>query len=98
MAQQIILTPEQVQVYHASTQPVAVCDSAGKVLGTLAPDYSVEFLDELKRRARVSGKRFSSEAVTRHMQALSEAWKREGPFDRDGIADALRTIRTEDSR
>jgi len=95
---QIILTPEQARMYHQAKEPVQVCDSQGKVLGTLPPDFSAEFIAELKRRAREPGRRFSSEQVSRHMQALAEAWKREGPFDEKRILEVLETIRAEDAQ
>jgi hypothetical protein len=97
MTQQIILTADQTRVYHASTQPVAICDSEGKVLGTLLPAYSAEFIAELKRRARAGGKRFSSEQVTRHLQALAEIWNRDGPFDGERVLAVLKSIRAENA-
>jgi hypothetical protein len=93
---QIILNPDQAKLYHQATEPVQVCDPEGKVLGTLPPDFSAEFIAELKRRAHdPERKRYSSEQVTRHMQALAEAWKREGPFDEKRTLEILEQIRAE---
>jgi CRISPR/Cas system-associated endonuclease Cas1 len=99
MMTQIVLTPDQVKLYHQAREPVQVCDTQGKVLGTLPPDYSAEFIAELKRRAREPGrKRYSSEQVTRHMQALAEIWKREGPLSEKRTQEILEQIRAEDSQ
>jgi hypothetical protein len=95
---QIFLTPDQVNLYNQAKEPVQVCDPQGKVLGTLPPDYSAEFIAELKRRAQTPGRRFTSEQVTRHMQALAEAWKREGPLDDKRTMEILEQIRAEDAR
>ena len=94
---QIVLNPEQAKLYHQATAPIQVCDTQGRVLGTLPPDYSAEFIAELKRRAQAPGRRFSSEQVTRHMQALAEAWKREGPLSEKRTMEILEQIRAEDS-
>ena len=95
---QIVLNSDQAKLYHQAKEPVQVCDPQGKVLGTLPPDYSAEFIAELKRRAQAPGRRFSSEQVTRHMQALAEVWKREGPLDEKRTQEALERIRAEDSQ
>lgn len=95
---QIVLNPEQVKLYHQAKEPVQICDPSGKVLGTLPPDYSAEFIAELKRRAQTPGRRFTSEQVTRHMQALAEVWKQEGPLDEKRTLEVLERIRAEDSQ
>ncbi len=95
---QIVLTPDQVKVYHQAKEPVQVCDAQGRVLGTLPPDHSTEFIAELKRRAQSPGRRFTSEQVTRHMQALAEVWKREGPLDEKRTLEVLEEIRAEDAQ
>lgn len=113
----IILTPDQVKVYSQATEPIAVCDSHGRFLGTLPPpaeyvqacdgqtkvvdplgaEYSAEFIAELKRRAKAPGRRFTSEQVTRHMQALAKVWEQEGPFDRKRLMEILEQLRAEDA-
>lgn len=95
---QIVLTPDQAKLYHQAKVPVQVCDTQGKVLGTLPPDFSAEFIAELKRRAQAPGQRYTSEQVTRHMQALAEAWKRDGPFDEKHTMEILEQIRAENSQ
>lgn len=95
---QITLTPEQAKLFHQSKGPIAICDTDGKVIGTLPPDYSAEFIAELKRRAKSPGRRFSSEQVTRHMQGLAEAWNKEGPFDESRLMEILEQLRSEDAK
>jgi hypothetical protein len=94
----IVLTPDQASLYHQAKEPVQICDAEGKVLGTLPPDYSAEFIAELKRRAHQTGRRFTSEEVTRHMQALAEVWKRDGPLDEKRTLEVLEQIRAEDAQ
>ena len=95
---QITLTPEQAKTYHQAKEPVQVCDVQGKVLGTLPPDYSAEFIAELKRRANAPGRRFTGEQVRLHLQKLDEAWGREGPFDVDRAMELLQQFRAEDEK
>ena len=78
---QIVLNPDQVKLYHQATEPVQVCDPQGKVLGTLPPDYSAEFIAQLKRSAELRAADSPANKLRADMQALAEAWKREGPFD-----------------
>ncbi len=93
---QIILTPDQVKLHNQAKEPIQICDTQGKVRGELPPDYSAEFIAELKRRAQdPARKRYTSDQVTRHMQALAEAWKREGPFDGKRTLEILEQIRAE---
>ncbi len=94
---QIVLTPDQVKLYHQAKEPVQVCDTQGKVLGTLPPEYSAEFIAELKQRAKMPGRRYTSEQVTRHMKALAEAWDCEGPLDKQRVKEILEQLRAEDS-
>ena len=95
---QIVLTPDQVKLYNQAKEPLQVCDTHGKVLGTLPPDFSEEFIAELRRRAREPGRRFASEQVTRHMKGLADAWNREGPMDEKHLLEVLEQLRAEDSR
>ena len=78
---QIILSPDQAKLYHQATEPVQVCDPEGKVLGTLPPDFSAEFLAELKRRAASPGPWYSGEDVQSMFRFLEDAWAKEGGFD-----------------
>jgi hypothetical protein len=95
---QIVLNPDQVKLYHQATEPVQVCDPQGKVLGTLPPEYSAEFIAELKRRARAPGRRYTSEQVTQFLQKLDEASKREGPLDEQKAMEILKQIPCEDPK
>lgn len=94
---QIVLTPDQVKLYNQAKEPVQVCDTHGKVLGTLPPDYSAEFIAELKRRAREPGRRYSSEQVTLYLKTLAERWEHEGPFDKQRALQILQELHGEDA-
>ena len=77
---QIILTPDQVNLYNQAKEPVQVCDAHGKVLGTLPPDFSAEFIAEMKRRA-ATGPWFSGDEIQAMFRFLEDAWAKEGGFD-----------------
>ncbi|HZZ77293.1 MAG TPA: hypothetical protein VFE62_02175 [Gemmataceae bacterium] len=94
---QIILTPEQARVYHMAKEPIQVCDAQGKVIGTLPPDYSSEFIAELKRRAREPGRRYTSEQVTQYLKKLAEVRENEGPIDRERAIAILKELHGEDA-
>jgi hypothetical protein len=78
---QIILTPDQVNLYNQAKTPVQVCDTQGKVLGTLPPVVSAEFIAELKRRAASPGPWYSGEDIQAMFTFLEDAWSKEGGFD-----------------
>jgi len=78
---QIVLTPDQVKLYNQAKEPVQVCDTQGKILGTLPPDFSAEFIAELKRRAASPGPWYSGDEIQAMFRFLEEAWAKEGSFD-----------------
>jgi hypothetical protein len=86
---QIVLTPEQMKVYHEATAPVQFCDTYGKVLATFTPDYSKAFIATLRHRARQSGPTYTSEQVGRMLRALEAVWQMEGPFDKNRLDEIL---------
>lgn len=90
---QIILTPEQMRVYHAATAPVQICDTYGKVLASLTPDHSKAFIAMLKHRARMPGRRYTSGQVSGLLKRLDEAWAKEGPFDEKRLAEIVKEYR-----
>jgi hypothetical protein len=85
---EIVLTPEQIEIYRRSNSPVRVKDSTGTVLGILDPALTPEYIAELKRRAR-EGPWVSGEHVQRMLKFLDEAWEREGPFDKSRMRQLL---------
>ena len=78
---QIVLTPDQAKLYHQAIVPVQICDTQGKVLGTLPPEYSAEFIAEQKRRAASPGPWYSGDDIQAMFRGLENAWSKEGPFD-----------------
>jgi hypothetical protein len=94
---QIKLTEEQARlVQHALVEPLQLCDPQGNVLRTVAPEYSKEFIAELKRRAAAPGPRYTGEQVRQHLQGLQEAWDKEGPFDETRMRELLAELRAQD--
>ncbi len=87
---QITLTPEQAKLFHQSKEPIAVCDTDGKVIGTLPPDYSAEFIAELKRRANTRGPWFSGADVQKMFQYLEDAEQREGNLSKERLDSLVR--------
>lgn len=79
----IQLTPEQASAFMEQTEPVALCDEQGNVVGTAIPPKLREIIEENKRRARSPGPRYSSEQVREVMQALEETNRSEGPVSQD---------------
>jgi hypothetical protein len=94
----IILTEEQVKTLSQANTPVQVCHPQGIVLGTVDPTLTPEFIAEVKRRAASPGPWYTGEQVRRHLQALEEAWEREGPFDETRMRELLDQIRTADEK
>ena len=85
----IILTPEQVSLYHQAKEPVQVCDAQGKVLGTLPPDFSAEFIAELKRRAASPGPWYSGEEIQAMFRFLEDVEEKEGKIDEKRLDELL---------
>jgi hypothetical protein len=77
----IVLNPDQAKLYHQAKEPVQVCDPQGKILGTLPPDFSAEFIAEWKRRAASPGPWYSGEDMQGMFRFLEESWSKEGHFD-----------------
>lgn len=95
---QIVLTADQLKAYQQAKEPVQVCDTQGKVLGTLPPDYSAEFIAELKRRAREPGRRYTSEQVTNYLKTLGDVRRREGNLTKIRAQQILKELYGEDAQ
>jgi hypothetical protein len=94
---QVVLNQEQARLIQESlVEPIQLCDPQGRVIRTLEPELTPEFITELKRRAGQPGPRFSGAQVKRHLQRLQEAWDREGGFDVSRMRELLQEIRAED--
>jgi hypothetical protein len=78
---QVILSEEQATQLRQATEMVQLCDPTGKVIRVIEPEYSKEFIEELKRRARSPGPWFTSVQVQARLRALQEEWDRTGGFD-----------------
>ena len=85
---QIILTPDQMKLYHEAKEPFQVCDTEGKVLATVMPEYSVKFIAEMKRRAASPGPWFTHDDVQAMFRMLEDTEAKEGKID-EARLDAL---------
>src|SRR5262245_32876216 len=94
---EIVLTAEQAAIYRQASEPVKVRDTNGIMLGTLDPGMTPEFIAEMKRRARSPGPWYTGEQVRRYLQALQEAWEREGPFDSHRMRQILEQLQQADA-
>ncbi len=94
----IVLTEEQMNVLREATAPVPVYSPQGIILGTVDPELTPEFIAEMKRRAASSNRWYTGEQVRRHLQALEEAWEREGGFDEARMRELLEQIRAADQQ
>lgn len=79
---QIILTPDQMKLYHQAKEPLQVCDTEGKVLATVMPDHSAEFIAEMKRRAASPGPWFTQDDIQAMFRMLEETEAKEGKIDK----------------
>jgi hypothetical protein len=86
---QIVLTPEQANLYHQAKAPVQVCDSQGKVLGILPPDRSAEFIAEQKRRAASPGPWYTGEDIQAMFRLLEETEAKEGKINDQRLKELL---------
>ncbi len=92
---QIVLTPEQYDVYLAATGPVQLVDAKGNVMGTLEKtgvtqpeevNFSKEEQEEIemvkkRRRENPNPRTFSGEHVRKLLAHLEETWQSKGPIN-----------------
>ena len=90
---QIVLTEDQAQVLRQALEPIQVCDPNGRVLGCIAPQSTLEHIEEARRRLASNQPRYTSQEVAAHLKALQAEWERTGGFDESylqGLLDRLR--------
>src|SRR5438552_2078713 len=93
---QVILTEEQASVLQQVTEPIQLCDPSGRILRTLPPEYTKEYIAELKRRAASPGPFFTGAQVQARLRALEEEWDRTGGFDEAYMRDFLDRLNAAD--
>ncbi|MCI0378820.1 MAG: hypothetical protein L0215_14525 [Gemmataceae bacterium] len=94
---QVVLTDQQVeQIRSAAGETVQLCDSGGRVVAKVEPEFNEEFLAELKRRATSPGPWYTSDQVRRRLEALQKEWERLGGFDDTHMREYLEKLRQED--
>ncbi len=93
---QIMLSEEQVRRVRQLLEAVQLCDPEGKVVCTLNPEHSKEFIAELKRRAASPGPWYTGDQVQARLRALHEEWNRTGGFDEVYMREFLARLDDED--
>jgi hypothetical protein len=92
---QITLNSEQAKLYRQATEPVQICDVDGKLLCTLTPPLTPEYIAELKRRAAAPGPWYSGQDVQEMFRFLEETWAKEGSFDVNRLNQLLDEFETQ---
>jgi len=82
----IVLNEEQLRVIFQSGEVVEVRDPEGNVLAHIHPRLSQAEIDEIKRRLASNQRRFTSQQVRAHFQALEEAINRDGLDEAQAMA------------
>ena len=95
---QIVLTPAQITLYNQAKEPVQVCDTQGRVLGTLPPAYSAEFIAEQKRRAASTGPWYSGDEVQAMFRFLEDAEAKEGKIGEKRLNELLDSFAAQHGR
>jgi hypothetical protein len=95
---QIVLTPDQVTLYNQAKEPVQICDTQGRVLGTLPPDYSADFIAQMKRRAASAGPWYSGDEVQAMFRFLEEAEAKEGKINDKRLNELLESFAAQHGR
>jgi hypothetical protein len=67
---EIVLTPEQAKVVTAALQPVLVRDGNGQVLGSIAPVWTQEDIEEAKSRLSSEEPRYTTAQVLEYLRSL----------------------------
>ena len=94
---QIVLTEDQARLLRQAQSPIRVCDSHGTLLGHIEPlGLTTHQVQELKRRAASSGPWFTGEQVRMRLDALQDAWDREGGFGESRMRSLLNQMRSQE--
>jgi hypothetical protein len=88
----IVLTEEQAKLLNP-TEAVQVCDPEGHVLVVIPPALTSEELRQLRRAQDSTGPCVPAEQVHKTLQALEDAWQREGPLSRERAREIVRARR-----
>jgi hypothetical protein len=91
----IILNEEQLKVVSSSEEAVEIRDPKGNVLAHIPPRLTQAEFEEIKRRLASNQRRFSSQQVKEHFQALEEAVTRDGMNEAQAMALLKRLQATE---
>jgi hypothetical protein len=68
----IVLTDEQAKTIAAATKPVAVCDSAGNILGFLNPKWTEADIAEALKALAADEPWYTTDQVLAHLRSLGQ--------------------------
>jgi hypothetical protein len=93
----IVLTEEQAsELRKCPDGLIRVRDPEGRILGRFHPDFTPEFVAEMKRRARSRGPWYTSEQISRLFDELEAEKERLGSLDDAQIEAVLARMETID--
>jgi hypothetical protein len=67
---EIVLTAEQAKVVSAALRPVLVRDDSGHVLGSIAPVWTEEDIEDAQNRLHSDEPRFTTAQVKEYLKSL----------------------------
>jgi hypothetical protein len=79
----IVLTEDQLRVYHASETTIEIRDDSGRVIGHLEADFRPETREEARLRMRSAGPSLPGGSPQAMLRALEAEWQRTGGFDEE---------------
>jgi hypothetical protein len=77
----IILTKEQANAYSPA-ELVEICDPQGRVIASIPPKLTPDEWEQIQKSRAYTGPGISSDQIHQMLEALEQAWEKEGPFDK----------------
>ena len=90
----IVLSEEQAQLLKA-TEEIQICDPQGHIVVVIPPQLTPEEFAKLRRAKDSKGPPVPAEEVHKTLEALEQAWQREGPFGIERAREIVRQRREE---
>jgi hypothetical protein len=88
----IVLTEEQAKLLSL-VEPVEICDLQGRAVVSIPAALTPEQYAQTQRAREYKGPWVTSEQVHQTLQALQDAWEREGPFGQSRAREIVQQIR-----
>lgn len=88
----IVVTDEQAKLLNA-TEEVQICDPRGHILAIIPPELTPDEFAKLRRAKDCTGPWLTGGQVRETLQALEDAWQKEGPFGEERMREIVQEIR-----